>query len=153
MSRIRVQVLQRRRHGLVLLNSLPRPAGPYAVVVILESRLILGRRGAAVRVALGRAIIHETFGGAQELQVMALEPNLEHILTQALGARGESGVGLEPGLAERLVRELGGSASSSVSNKTSFLVAGPNAGDKLKKAQKLGVEVIDETEFLKKLAA
>ena len=60
---------------------------------------------AAVRVALGRAIIHETFGGAQELQVMALEPNLEHILTQALGARGETGVGLEPGLAERLVRD------------------------------------------------
>jgi flagellar biosynthesis protein FlhA len=60
---------------------------------------------AAVRVALGRAIIHETFGGAHELQVMALEPNLEHILMQALGARGDTGVGLEPGLAERLVRD------------------------------------------------
>ncbi|MEW5771346.1 MAG: flagellar biosynthesis protein FlhA [Pseudomonadota bacterium] len=60
---------------------------------------------AAVRVALGRAIIHETFGGAQELQVMALEPNLEHILMQAMAARGEAGGGLEPGLAERLVRE------------------------------------------------
>ncbi|MEW6679233.1 MAG: flagellar biosynthesis protein FlhA [Pseudomonadota bacterium] len=60
---------------------------------------------AAVRVALGRAIIHETFGGAQELQVMALEPNLEHILMQAMASRGEAGAGLEPGLAERLVRE------------------------------------------------
>jgi len=60
---------------------------------------------AAVRVALGRAIIHETFGGAQELQVMALEPNLEHILMQAMAARGDAGAGLEPGLAERLVRE------------------------------------------------
>jgi flagellar biosynthesis protein FlhA len=60
---------------------------------------------ATVRTALGRAIIHETFGGAQELLVMALEPNLEHILTQALASRGETGVGLEPGLAERLVRE------------------------------------------------
>jgi flagellar biosynthesis protein FlhA len=60
---------------------------------------------AAVRVALGRAIIHETFGGAQELQVMALEPNLEHILMQAMAARGEAGAGLEPGLAERLIRE------------------------------------------------
>jgi flagellar biosynthesis protein FlhA len=60
---------------------------------------------ASVRTALGRAIIHETFGGAQELLVMALEPNLEHILTQALAAKGETGVGLEPGLAERLVRE------------------------------------------------
>jgi flagellar biosynthesis protein FlhA len=60
---------------------------------------------ATVRTALGRAIIHETFGGAQELLVMALEPNLEHILTQALASRGDSGVGLEPGLAEKLVRE------------------------------------------------
>ena len=60
---------------------------------------------AAVRVALGRAIIHETFGGAQELQVMALEPNLENILMQAMAARGEAGGGLEPGLAERLIRE------------------------------------------------
>jgi len=60
---------------------------------------------AAARTALGRAIIHETFGGAQELQVMALEPNLEHILMQAMAARGEAGAGLEPGLAERLVRE------------------------------------------------
>jgi len=60
---------------------------------------------ATVRTALGRAIIHETFGGAQELLVMALEPNLEHILTQALASRSDSGVGLEPGLAERLVRE------------------------------------------------
>lgn len=60
---------------------------------------------AAVRVALGRAIIHEIFGGAQELQVLALEPNLEHILMQAMAARGEAGAGLEPGLAERLIRE------------------------------------------------
>ncbi len=60
---------------------------------------------AAVRTVLGRAIIQETFGGAQELQVLALEPNLEHILMQALASRGDTGVGLEPGLAERLVRE------------------------------------------------
>jgi flagellar biosynthesis protein FlhA len=60
---------------------------------------------ASVRAGLGRAIIHETFGGAQELPVMALEPNLEHILMQALASRGDAGAGLEPGLAERLVRE------------------------------------------------
>ncbi|MDD4880181.1 MAG: flagellar biosynthesis protein FlhA [Gallionellaceae bacterium] len=60
---------------------------------------------ATVRVALSRAIIHEIFGGEQELQVMALEPGLENILVQALSGRGEGSVGLEPGLAERLVRE------------------------------------------------
>ena len=60
---------------------------------------------AAARVALGRAIIAETFGGAQELPVLALDPNLEQILVQALGTRGDGGSGLEPGLADRLVRE------------------------------------------------
>lgn len=60
---------------------------------------------AAVRVALGRAIIAEIYGGAHELQVMALEPSLEQILTQALAGRGADGMGLEPGLAERLVRD------------------------------------------------
>ncbi|MCX7672836.1 MAG: flagellar biosynthesis protein FlhA [Thiobacillaceae bacterium] len=60
---------------------------------------------AAVRMALARAIIAEIFGGAHELQVMALAPSLEQILTQALSGRGAEGAGLEPGLAERLVRE------------------------------------------------
>ncbi len=60
---------------------------------------------AAVRTALGRAIIHDIYGAAQELQVIALEPGLEQILAQALAARGEAGAGLEPGLAEALVRE------------------------------------------------
>ncbi len=58
-----------------------------------------------VRAALGRAIIFEIFGGAQELQVMALEPGLDHILTQAVAGKGPEGIGLEPGLAERLVRD------------------------------------------------
>ena len=66
----------------------------------------------AVRAALGRAIISEIFGGAHELQVMALEPSLEQILTQALTGRGPDGMGLEPGLAERLVRETQGAVET-----------------------------------------
>ena len=52
--------------------------------------------------------------------------------------------------AEDLIRECGGNASSSVSKKTAFVVAGEEAGSKLTKAQSLGTEIIDETEFLKR---
>jgi len=48
---------------------------------------------------------------------------------------------------EDLIVRLGGKASGSVSKKTSFVVAGENAGSKLDKAKELGVEVIDEAEF------
>ncbi|MDD5687636.1 MAG: NAD-dependent DNA ligase LigA [Elusimicrobia bacterium] len=50
--------------------------------------------------------------------------------------------------AEAKVRELGGNDSSSVSQKTDFVVAGDNPGSKYKKAQKLGVKIISETDFL-----
>ncbi len=52
--------------------------------------------------------------------------------------------------AEDLIRECGGNASSSVSKKTAFVVAGEEAGSKLTKAQSLGTEIIDEAEFLKR---
>ncbi len=45
----------------------------------------------------------------------------------------------------------GGKVSGSVSKKTSFVLAGEEAGSKLEKAKKLGIRVVDEAEFRKML--
>jgi flagellar biosynthesis protein FlhA len=60
---------------------------------------------AAVRVALGRQIVQDIVGLAEELPVITLEPDLERLLSNGLANNGNS-PGLEPGLAERLQRGL-----------------------------------------------
>ncbi len=49
--------------------------------------------------------------------------------------------------AEELVERAGGRAAGSVSKKTDYVLAGENAGSKLDKAEKLGIEVLDEATF------
>ena len=51
--------------------------------------------------------------------------------------------------ASNLIEKFGGKTSSSVSKKTSYLLAGEDAGSKLTKAQSLGVQIISEEEFNK----
>ena len=64
---------------------------------------------ALVRIALGRAIVQQIWPQAGELQVMALDSGLERLLTQALQAN-PNGAGIEPGLAETLLREAAGAS-------------------------------------------
>jgi DNA ligase (NAD+) len=85
--------------------------------------------------------------------------------TQEL-AQGESGIfsgmsivvtgtleSLTRDQAEEAIIAAGGKAASSVSKNTAFVLAGASAGSKLAKAESLGVEVVSEAEFLKRLKA
>ncbi|MCY1165706.1 MAG: flagellar biosynthesis protein FlhA [Pseudomonadota bacterium] len=54
-----------------------------------------------IRLALGRAIIQQIYPGNEELQVIGLDGSLDRVLLQALTSSG----GLEPGLADSLLRE------------------------------------------------
>ena len=51
--------------------------------------------------------------------------------------------------AQRLVEELGGKYSSSVSKNTDFVVGGKNPGSKYNKAKQLGVRIINEKTFMR----
>ena len=58
---------------------------------------------------------------------------------------------LDRATAQTMAQDVGAKVSGSVSKKTDYVVAGAEAGSKLDKAQKLGVTIIDETEFLRLL--
>lgn len=57
-----------------------------------------------VRMAMGRAIVQQLFPNGADMQVMVLDPNLERLLVQAVGAQGDASA-IEPGLADTLLRE------------------------------------------------
>jgi len=77
---------------------------------------------------------HRTEGGALEGKTVVVTGTLE---------------GLTREEAKALVKEHGGKATGSVSKKTGLVLAGANPGSKLAKAEKLGVRVVDLTEFMR----
>ena len=109
---------------------------------------------------IGRSV-HAWFADAENKELLArlmTHLSLERVETPAHGPLEGKTVVVTGTLkefgreeAEAAVRRAGGSVSSSVSKKTSFLVAGENAGSKKEKADKLGVPVLTEAEFRKRL--
>lgn len=55
--------------------------------------------------------------------------------------------------AQKIIEDNGGECQSSVTKKTTLVIAGEEAGSKLEKAQKLGIKIIDEEQFKAMLAA
>jgi len=51
--------------------------------------------------------------------------------------------------AKEIVEKLGGTVNSSVTRKTTYVIAGQDVGSKLVKAKSAGIQVISEDEFLK----
>ena len=64
-----------------------------------------------VRVALGPAIVQQFYQAAQELQVIGIDKELEYILIQAMQS-SQNGVGIEPGLADTVLRETRAAAEA-----------------------------------------
>jgi flagellar biosynthesis protein FlhA len=60
---------------------------------------------AAVRVALGRAIVQQVYDNATQLSVIGLDPGLEHVLLQAANMSDSDAPGIEPNLAQTLLDE------------------------------------------------
>lgn len=66
---------------------------------------------ALVRIALGPAIVQQLYPAAQELQVIGMDKELEYILIQAMQS-SQSGIGIEPGLADTVLRETRAAAEA-----------------------------------------
>ena len=59
-----------------------------------------------VRAALGRAIVQQINGLSEELPVITLDPSLEQILQRSIESMNDTGMSIEPGLANRMLKSL-----------------------------------------------
>ena len=81
---------------------------------------------AAVRSSLSRQIYQHINGMAHEMAVITLDPELEQILLQSVQTAPESGLGIEPGLAEQMITELNQCVQLQVAgNKAAVLMVTP----------------------------
>ncbi|MDR1358021.1 MAG: NAD-dependent DNA ligase LigA, partial [Coriobacteriales bacterium] len=102
----------------------------------LEEFLATEQNQELLRRLKARGLQLQTTGAAPDAAELPLQ-GLTFVLTGTLEHHARED-------AEEALRALGAKATGSVSGKTSYVVAGPGAGSKLQKAEKLGVPVLDE---------
>lgn len=124
---------------------------------IAEKRSIIEGVGETMALAIiehfndprNRALVHELIS----LGVKPTAPVKKEATSQALAGKTLVLTGTLPTLtreaATAMIESAGGKVSGSVSKKTSYVLAGEEAGSKLEKARALGVTVLDEVAFLK----
>lgn len=88
----------------------------------------------------------------EELKSLGIDPHTEKVETKnTLAGKTFVLTGKLPTLtreeATRLIEKHGGNTSSSVSKKTDYVLAGEDAGSKLRKAQELNITIINEEDF------
>lgn len=82
---------------------------------------------AAVRVGLARSIVQNILGTAPELPLIALDPALEQILQKSSQGANGGGLGIEPGLAERLQKSIAEAAQrQEMANEPAVVVVSPD---------------------------
>ncbi|MFP4079557.1 MAG: flagellar biosynthesis protein FlhA [Ectothiorhodospira sp.] len=82
---------------------------------------------AAARVALSRSIVQNILGTAPELPLIAIDPSLEQILQKSAQGASGGGLGMEPGLAERLQRSIARAAErQEMAGEPTVLVVSPD---------------------------
>ena len=98
-----------------------------------QSRDLMDRlKAAGVNMESTAQLVDERFKG----MTFVLTGTLEH---------------LDRKTAQEMIEQRGGKAAGSVSKRTAYVVAGEEAGSKLRKANELGIPVLTEAEFLKML--
>jgi DNA ligase (NAD+) len=87
----------------------------------------------------------------KQIQIQNILENKQNTKTQKLNGKSfviTGTLNISRDEAKDKIRTLGGDVSESISAKTTYLVAGENAGSKLEKAKKLAVKILTEKEFL-----
>ncbi len=118
-----------------------RPMGPFRSMPTRWARRALTPTCMRFKSALGTGCSQRT--APQEARALPLAGK-QLVVTGRLSSMSRS-------QAEDRIKELGGSVGSSVSRKTTYLVAGEEPGSKLDQAEKLGTPILDQEQFIKLL--